>query len=159
MPKRAYHHKFTKLSYVHTNITKLKSNIRHYVIKKRATTFFLFRFFTISTPCLSPTHKMENLKTLKKKNNHDSKSLSLPFAQCVRVLPELSQCSGKLSVGTHDSIQTGSYHKSPLCKKIACLLHAHTFTHTHAPSCTGQTKKQPCYRYSRINYSTEYKTY
>lgn len=57
--------------------------------------------------------------------------MSLPFAQCVRVLPELSQCSGKLSVGTHDSIQTGSYHKSPLCKKIACLLHAHTFTHTH----------------------------
>lgn len=70
MPKRAYDHKFTKLSYVHTNITKLKLNIRHYcVIEKRATTFFLFCFFflTVSTPCLSPTHKMENLKTLKKK--------------------------------------------------------------------------------------------
>lgn len=85
--KRAYNHKFTKLSYVHTNITKLKFNIRHYyVIKKRARAFcfvfFSFCFSTFSTLCLSPTHKMENLKTLKtnKKNKgtiDDSKYLCL----------------------------------------------------------------------------------
>lgn len=69
--KRAYNHKFTKLSYIHTNITKLKFNIRHYyVIKKRARAFcfvFFVCFLTFSTLCLSPTHKMENLKTFKKK--------------------------------------------------------------------------------------------
>lgn len=57
MPKRAYDHKFTKLSYVHTNITKLKLNIRHYcVIKKRATTFF----FLLPFP---PHGSVQNFKT------------------------------------------------------------------------------------------------
>lgn len=131
MPKRAYDHKFTKLSYVHTNITKLKLNIRHYyVIKIRATTFFCFCFFFYFFHSMSQSNS-QNGKLKNIKNKEDSKSLSLPFAQCVRVLPELSQCSGKLSIGTHDSTQTGSYRKSPLCKKnIACLLHTHTLTHT-----------------------------
>lgn len=96
----------------HTNITNLKLNIRHYIIKKRATAFFLS--FTFPLYYLSPTHKRKNIKTKKQV----SKSLSLQFAKCVRVTPELSQCSGKLSIGTHDSTHTGSYHKSPLCKKI-----------------------------------------
>lgn len=46
MPKRAYNHKFTKLSYVHTNITKLKLNIRHYCVIKK-TTFFVFLLFPL----------------------------------------------------------------------------------------------------------------
>lgn len=147
MPKRAYNHKFTKLSYVHTNITKLKLNIRHYyVIRKRATTFFCLFFCTFSTPCLSPTHKIENLKHKKQKTIVTVNIMSLPFSQCVRVLPELSQCLGKLSIGTHDSTQTGSYHKSPLCekkkKKKTCLLHTYTTTHTQTRSlhhAQGQT--------------------
>ncbi len=144
MPKRAYNHKFTKLSYVHTNITKLKLNIRHYyVIRKRATTFFFlfFYFFHSMSQSNSQNGKLKNIKKTWKKNKKTIMTVNLPFAQCVRVLPELSQCSGKLSIGTHDSTQTGSYHKSPLCKKIACSLcthtcaharaHTHTHTHTH----------------------------
>lgn len=70
MPKRAYDHKFTKLSYVHTNITKLKLNIRHYyVMKKRASTFFVTFFHSTMSPHLSPIHKMENLKTIFKKQS------------------------------------------------------------------------------------------
>lgn len=170
MPKRAYHHKFTKLPYVHTNITKLKLNIRHYCVIKSNNFFcfsvFFFKhfFFHSVSQSMSQNGKFKNIKkqNKQKQNNEDSKSLSLPFFQRVRVLPELSQCSGKLSIGTHDSTQAGSYHKSPLCKKIACLLHTHTHNHhTHimhrANSITKTT--EPCYGYSRINYSTEYKTY
>lgn len=87
---------------------------------------------------------MENLKTFLKKKGRkktktkrgDSEYLSLPFIRRVRVLPELSQCSGKLSIGTHDSTQTNSHHKSPLCKKYPAT---HTHTHTHTSSCTEQT--------------------
>lgn len=130
-------------------------------------------FFLPPPPTFHVSVQLTNMETLhvkkkrikkKKKNECDSNSLSLPFARCV--LPELSQCSGKLSRGTHNSTQTGSYHKSPLCKKITCQLHAHT----HIQSCTGQRvntplpkkpkqKTEPCYRYNRISYSTEYKTY
>lgn len=39
-------HTITNLSYVNTNITKVKLNIRH-VIKKRATTFFVFLLFPL----------------------------------------------------------------------------------------------------------------
>lgn len=45
--------------------------------------YFFVCFLTFSTLCLSPTHKMENLKTFKKKNNNnkgtidDSKYLCL----------------------------------------------------------------------------------
>lgn len=68
MPKRAYDHKFTKLSYVHTNITKLKLNIRHYcVIKIRATTFFCFGFFFYFFHSMSQSNSQNGkLKNIKK---------------------------------------------------------------------------------------------
>lgn len=84
--------------------------------------------------------------------------MSLSFAHCVRVLPELSQCSGKLSLGTHDSTRTGSYHNSSLCKKIARLPHILTHSIMHRANCITK-EREPCYGYSRSNYSTEYKTY
>lgn len=93
MPKRAYDHKFTKLSYVHTNITKLKLNIRHYyVMKKRASTFFVTFFHSTMSPRLSPIHKMENLKTIFKKQQKTIMTINLCLFHSLNVFVFCQSC-------------------------------------------------------------------
>lgn len=73
MPKNV--HKITHLQNFHTYIQilqNLKINIRHFVIEKRATSFFVPLFFPHhehSTPCPSQTRKKGQKKKKKQDNN------------------------------------------------------------------------------------------
>lgn len=83
MPKRAYHHKFTKLPYVHTNITKLKLNIRHYCVIKSNNFFcfsvFFFKhfFFHSVSQSMSQNGKFKNIKKNKTNKNKTMRTVNL----------------------------------------------------------------------------------